>query len=72
MLDGVSDSTTITIDDTRAAELLILREHYREGALQLHSRITTRLRVKQDENGLYRVQQAIDIAQITLVQGKEV
>ncbi|KAK5984284.1 Integrase catalytic domain-containing protein [Trichostrongylus colubriformis] len=54
ILDGVSDSTTITIDDTRAAELLILREHYREGALQLNSRIKTRLRVKQDENGLYR------------------
>ncbi|KAK6016912.1 zinc knuckle [Ostertagia ostertagi] len=54
----------ITSDDMRDAELLILREHYREGALQLHSRILNRLRVTQDENGIYRCNVRMGNAQL--------
>ncbi|KIH45815.1 hypothetical protein ANCDUO_24139 [Ancylostoma duodenale] len=44
----------ISIDDFREAELIVLREHYREGALLLESRNIRKLHVKSDENGLFR------------------
>ncbi|KAL6739745.1 hypothetical protein Aduo_013164 [Ancylostoma duodenale] len=51
----VSTLTSITSDDCAVADLLILREHYREGEVQLQSRLITKLDVIYDKDGIVHV-----------------
>ncbi|KAK6009883.1 hypothetical protein OSTOST_25159, partial [Ostertagia ostertagi] len=50
----MSETQTITTSDRKAAEILLLREHYREEVLQLQGRIVQRLQVSMCDDGIYR------------------
>ncbi|VDO76500.1 unnamed protein product [Haemonchus placei] len=54
VIDLVSEAQWVTTTDRKAAEILLLREYYREGILQLQSRVVHRLKVTQCEDGIYR------------------
>ncbi|KIH69489.1 integrase core domain protein [Ancylostoma duodenale] len=63
ILNTTTFSKQITSDDFATAELLILREHYREGEAQLQSRSVQKLNVERDRDGVYRVNSRMAQAQ---------
>ncbi|KAK6030985.1 zinc knuckle [Ostertagia ostertagi] len=54
ILHLMSETQTITASDMKAAEILLLREHYREEVIELQSRVVQRLRISLGEDGIYR------------------
>ncbi|KAK6019168.1 zinc knuckle, partial [Ostertagia ostertagi] len=65
IINLMSEELTLTTSDIKAAEVLLLREHYREGASELQSRIVQRLRISLCEDGTYRGDLRMANAEIT-------
>lgn len=53
-INHFSSTSWISTSDWKATELLIIREHYREGVAQLESRAVQRFQVELHDDGTYR------------------
>ncbi|EPB76810.1 hypothetical protein ANCCEY_04092 [Ancylostoma ceylanicum] len=63
-LGTISTKPSISAEDFSTAELVVIREHYRERVEQLDSSSIKRLRTEQDKDGIIRVHQRMAQAEL--------